>query len=132
MPEDAQESAAHSTLQGHAPDVSDPVQLRAAIDQAVDYRGDVTVRTRSGTIIEGYIFDRRADGQEPYLRMMLKDTTRRLTIAYADIDRLQFSGRDTAAGKSWETWLRQYVEKKRRGEAANREAEPLEDFEVKK
>jgi hypothetical protein len=39
-----------------------------------------------------------------------------LKIAYADIAALAFTGRDTAAGKSWEAWIRKYWEKKAKGE----------------
>jgi hypothetical protein len=35
-----------------------------------------------------------------------------LKIPYADIAALAFSGRDPAAGKSWEAWVRKYWEKK--------------------
>ena len=36
-------------------------------------------------------------------------------IAYADIAALAFSGRDTAAGKSWEAWVKKYWDKKEAG-----------------
>ena len=41
-------------------------------------------------------------------------------IAYSDIAALAFTGRDTAAGKSWEAWVKKYVEKKAAGEKAHR------------
>jgi hypothetical protein len=37
-------------------------------------------------------------------------------IPYADIARLEFSGKDTAHGKSFETWIKKYNEKKAAGE----------------
>src|SRR5260370_31651746 len=40
----------------------------------------------------------------------------RSKIAYADIAALAFTGRDTAAGKSWEAWVGKYWEKKATGE----------------
>jgi hypothetical protein len=40
----------------------------------------------------------------------------RTAVSYADIAALAFSGRDMAAGKSWENWVRQYWEKKAAGE----------------
>jgi len=36
---------------------------------------------------------------------------------------LEFSGRDTAAGKSWENWLRKYAQKKVAGEIASIESD---------
>ena len=41
---------------------------------------------------------------------------RKLTISYADIAALAFTGRDTAAGKSFEAWMKKYREKKAAGE----------------
>ena len=41
-------------------------------------------------------------------------------IPYSDIAALAFTGRDTAAGKSWEAWVKKYVEKKAAGEKAHR------------
>jgi hypothetical protein len=51
----------------------------------------------------------------------------RQKIAYANIRSLAFSGRDTAAGKSWEAWVRKYWEKKDVGGSAPMlEPEPLD------
>jgi hypothetical protein len=50
-----------------------------------------------------------------------------LRIAYADIAALSFTGKDTAAGKSWEAWVRRYWEKKASGEGVlSLEPESLE------
>jgi hypothetical protein len=40
----------------------------------------------------------------------------KLAIAYIDIAGLAFTGRDAAAGKSWEAWVKKYMEKKAAGE----------------
>ena len=40
----------------------------------------------------------------------------KLTIPYSDIAALAFTGRDTAAGKTFEAWVRKYWEKKAAGE----------------
>jgi hypothetical protein len=37
-------------------------------------------------------------------------------VAYSDVAALAFSGRDTAAGRSWEAWVSKYWEKKSAGE----------------
>ena len=47
---------------------------------------------------------------------MPKDRDEKLAVSYAQITRLAFTGRDTAAGKSWETWVKKYNEKKAAGE----------------
>lgn len=100
-------------------------QRREALNQAFDYRGDVTLETDGGEVVEGYVFDRRGDEPEPYVRVLTPDG-RRASIPYARIAKLAFTGRDTAAGKSWETWVRKYVEKKRAGLEASIEPEKLD------
>jgi hypothetical protein len=100
--------------QGTMVDATDPEQLRMAIDLALDYRGDVTITRKStGASVEGYIFDRTAAPTlaQCTVRIVPRDSDERVTIPCDDIARLDFSGRDTAAGKSFETWMRTYVEK---------------------
>lgn len=82
-----------------------------AIELAFDYRGDVTLTLADGRTIEGYLFDRRrdADGRLT-VRLMLTEGGR-AGIDAGDVRRLAFTGRDTAAGKSWETWVRQYAQR---------------------
>lgn len=114
------------SLQGHAPPLDTAAQLRQAVDQAFDYRGDVTIHTADGSVVEGYIFDRRGDGPDPIIRVMPARGSGQVTIRYSEITRLAFSGRDTAAGKSWETWVKKYNEKRACGESASMEPEPLD------
>ena len=40
----------------------------------------------------------------------------KIAITYADIASLAFTGRDPAAGKSWEAWVKKYMERKAAGE----------------
>jgi hypothetical protein len=115
------------SLEGVIPPLATPDERRAAMDQAFDYRGDVTIHTTDGRVIQGYVYDRRSDGPEPQVRVIPTAGTERLRVPYAEIERLVFSGRDTAAGKSWETWLKKYQEKRAAGEKASIEAEPLEE-----
>ncbi len=88
------------------------------LEKAFDYRGDVTITRKDGSQIEGYVFDRRA-GQtlaDSFVRLFPKDRDEKVSIAYADIADLAFTGRDTAAGKSWAAWVKKYLEKKAAGE----------------
>ncbi len=114
-------------MQGLRADVSDPDRLEAVIALAVDYRGDVTItRNSTGEVIEGYVFDSgRRDGSL-FLRIMPRDSDERIRIAAADIAKLELTGRDTAAGKSFETWVKKYIQKKMAGEEASIHSEPLE------
>jgi hypothetical protein len=108
----------HENLQGRAWEPSSEEELREGIEKAFDYRGDVTILRKDGTEVEGYIFDRRAGASlsESFVRLFPKGDANKLAIPYSDIASLRFTGRDTAAGKSWEAWLRKYWEKKAAGE----------------
>ena len=116
------------TLQGWTLDAADKDELKRALNEAFDYRGDVTLTLRDGRKIEGYIFDRR-DGvglDDSLVRMIPKDSDTKVSFRYSDITRLEFTGKDTAHGKSWENWVKRYMDKKRTGEKANIEAEKLD------
>jgi hypothetical protein len=110
--------AARARVEGWTPDLATPEELRAALDQAFDYRGDVTITRKDGAKIEGYIFDRRKGPtlEQSFVRLMPKDTDGKLSMAYSEIAALEFTGRDTAAGKSWEAWVRKYWERRAAGE----------------
>ena len=105
-------------LQGWLPELASSEALRQALEQAFDYRGDVTITRRDGATVEGYIFDRRSGKglTDSFVRLLPKDGSGKVSVCYADVAGLAFSGRDMAAGKNWETWVRQYWEKKAAGE----------------
>src|SRR5438067_13649376 len=108
----------HENLQGWIPSMASDQEIRAALEKAFDYRGDVTITTKDGQRIEGYIFDRRNDGPalaDCRVRLIPRESSEKISILYSDIARLEFSGKDTAAGKSFETWVKKYLEKKSAG-----------------
>ena len=120
----------NGSVTGVVVDDSDPVLLSEAIEQAFGYRGDVTVVCRSRTEpIVGYLYDRvvRPTLAESKLRIMPADGSPRLTIAYDDVAEVRFSGRDTAAGRSFDSWMKKYVKKKLAGERADIESESLDE-----
>jgi len=96
----------------------EPEDLRAALERAFDYRGDVTITRKNGETVEGYIFDRRTGKslEESFVRLFPKQSPDKVSIAYSDIASLELTGRDTAAGKSWAAWVKKYLEKKAAGE----------------
>jgi hypothetical protein len=104
----------HDPVQGWVPELANERELRIALEKAFDYRGDVTLTLRNGSKIEGYVFDRISGPglTTSFIRLVPADSNQRLKIAYADIVALAFTGRDTAAGKSWEAWVRKYWEEK--------------------
>jgi len=101
---------AHENLQGMR--FEDPAKLAEALEKAFDYRGDVTIRKKDGSEIEGYVFDRNASR----VRLFPKDGEGKVSVAYPDIAGVTFSGRDTAAGKSYQAWVQKYFERKAAGE----------------
>ncbi|MEJ5366899.1 MAG: hypothetical protein WHT08_01185 [Bryobacteraceae bacterium] len=92
--------------------------LREGIEAAFDYRGDVTLLLKNGARVEGYLFDRRsrASLEESVVRLIPPGSTQKLSLRYSDIAGIAFSGRDMAAGKRWQDWVRRYAEKKAAGE----------------
>jgi hypothetical protein len=120
---------AHEQLEGWIPALASDEEIRAALEKAFDYRGDVTITRKDGSKIEGYIFDRRnaTTLKESAVRLYPKTSDEKISIAYADIAALAFTGRDTAAGKSWEAWMKKYAAKKAAGEKdLSLYSEPLE------
>ena len=108
----------HQVLEGSIPAFATEEEIRLALENAFDFRGDVTITLKSGSRIEGYIFDRRGAPtiHQSSVRIIPKDSNEKLVIPYMEIAALAFTGRDTAAGKSFEAWLRKYWEKKAAGE----------------
>src|SRR6185312_5389167 len=105
-------------IEGWIPELASEEVIRAALETAFDYRGDVTITRKDGTKVEGYIFDRRNAKTlaDSVVRLIPRDLHQKVVIPYSDIAALVFSGRDMAAGKSWEAWLKNYWERKAAGE----------------
>ena len=112
------EGEQHHRVEGWVPELATEDDLRAALEEAFDYRGDVTITRKDGSRVEGYVFDRRSGATlaESVVRVIPQDGSGKVAIPYSDIAGLAFTGRDTAAGKSWEAWVRKYWEKKAAGE----------------
>lgn len=86
----------------------------------------MTITRKDGSTVVGYIFDRRTGAtlEDSVVRLFPKDQAEKISISYADIASLAFTGRDTAAGKSWEAWMKKYLEKKAKGEKTDLEPDP--------
>jgi hypothetical protein len=105
-------------LQGWIPELATEADIRAVIEKAFDYRGDITVTRKNGSEVTGYLFDRRIGKTltDCFIRLMLATRQERPAIPYSEISRIAFTGRDTAAGKSYEAWVKKYWEKREKGE----------------
>ena len=108
----------HENLEGWIPSLASEEEVRTALEKAFDYRGDVTVTLKSGEKIEGYVYDRKSASSlsASLIRMLPKDKPARMNISYSEIAGVAFTGKDTAAGKSFEAWVKKYNEKKAAGE----------------
>jgi hypothetical protein len=108
----------HQELEGWVPELASDEALREALEKAFDYRGDVTITLKSGEKIEAYIFNRSTGATlaESFVQYFTPKADDKRKLSYADIARLEFSGKDRAAGKHWEDWVKAYTEKKAAGE----------------
>ena len=105
-------------LEGWVPELANEAEVREALEKAFDYRGDVTITRKDGSKVEGYLFDRRSGSSlsDSFVRIIPSKEQTKVNVSYADIAALAFTGRDTAAGKTFEAWVKKYWEKKAAGE----------------
>lgn len=108
----------HENLEGAIPDLASDEEIRAALEKAFDYRGDVTITTKSGEVIEAYIFNRVSGATlaDSFVQYFTPKAVEKRKLSYADVARLEFTGKDRAAGKHWEDWVKAYNERKAAGE----------------
>jgi hypothetical protein len=105
-------------LEGWVPELASEAEIREALEKAFDYRGDITITRKDGSKVEGYLFDRRSGSSlsDSFVRIIPSKEQTKVNVTYADIAALAFTGRDTAAGKTFEAWVKKYWDKKAAGE----------------
>ena len=108
----------HEKLEGWAPELADENDLCKALEKAFDYRGDVTITLRSGERIEAYVFNRHTGPNlaDSFVQYYTPSAPEKRKVSYAEIARLEFTGKDRAAGKHWEDWVKAYNDRKAAGE----------------
>ena len=111
-----------ATLEGRVFRPASYADLVEAVEQAFDYRGDVSLELRTGRTVEGYVANRDATAAHPFLHLYPNDGSGLQVIPYADVTSISFTGKDTASGKSWETWVAK-KEAQRRAETEQASAE---------
>ena len=73
-------------------------EIREALEKAFDYRGDITITRRDGSVVEGYLYDRRngATLADSVVRIIPTPKegapTERLMIPYSDVAALSSAG----------------------------------------
>jgi hypothetical protein len=110
--------AEHEQLEGWVPTLASDEDLRQALDKALDYRGDVTLTLKNGERIEAFIFNCQTGPTlaDSFLQYYTPNSNEKRKLSYTDIARVEFTGKDRAAGKHWEDWVKAYNEKKAAGE----------------
>ncbi len=116
----------HENLEGWVPELATDDDLRQALGKALDYRGDVTLTLKSGERreapekIEAFIFNCHNGPTlaESWVQYYTPSAPEKRKISYTEIVRIEFSGKDRAAGKHWEDWVKAYNAKKAAGETS--------------
>ncbi len=107
------------SLQGWTPEVDEALPIDEIIEHAFDYRGNVTLVKTDGSECVGYVFNRDGNVAEPFLQYLDEKGDGPFTMTYAETANIRFTGKDTAAGKSWEAWQarkqREKAERESRG-----------------
>ena len=93
----------------------DPGSLEEMVEIAVDYRGDVPILRRDEDDLVGYLANRSIGQQVPaesWIEVFPAAGGPRRRISLVAIRGLILSGKDVASGKSWESWLKKYTERR--------------------
>lgn len=105
------------SLQGWAPTWSNTAEKLAILAAAIDYRGDVTLVFRDRKPVIGYVFNfvETAQGE---IEMYVKGEESPRRFSAEELVSVSFTGADTAAGKSWDVWLKTVAEAQANGKIA--------------
>jgi hypothetical protein len=93
------------SLEGWRAVVGRDGSLADIVERAFDYRGDVTITRADGSTLSGYVYNRERRVADPYLELF-DPAGGGHRVRYADIRAVAFTGKDPAAGTSYEAWLR--------------------------
>jgi len=93
--------AAQDEENGPSQGWSAPASLES-LRVAFEYRGDVTLLLDDDSRVEGYLSNLTDDA----IRLWCRGETAQLEIPIRHIKHVELTGRDTASGKSWQTWMK--------------------------
>jgi hypothetical protein len=108
------------SLHGWSTELTNDNDRRHALDQAFDYRGDVTLTLSRGEQVTGYVFNRRWEDDAPSIELFVAGVAESRRIPCDEIVAIAFSGADAAAGRSWAAWLKRVAEMDHQAGADNR------------
>jgi hypothetical protein len=93
------------SLHGQVVSAATQEELCAAVEKALEYRGDVTITLQDGTKVAGYVFNREAAAAQPFVQLFPADKDEKAKILYKDIAAIAFTGQDLAAENSWAAYI---------------------------
>lgn len=111
------------SLQGWTPNIGGDLTIEKVIDLAFDYRGNTTIVKNDGSEFEGYLSNRNSTVADPFVQAFDAKGNGPFRIPYSEIKNIRFTGRDTAAGKSWAAWVKRKNQEKT---APNESCSPIE------
>lgn len=82
---------------------------------AVDYRGDVSVTLKDGSVVEGFLFN----FFNRVMDLFPKNSPQKLSVSMDDVTSIVFSGKDEALGKSWEDYMKKRAQAARSHGSSN-------------
>lgn len=89
--------------------------LKAQIEAAYDYRGHVTVILKSGETVKGFLYNRQLEVPEPFVELFLEGSGEHRKLLVSELGSLALTGKDFAAGNSYEDYLKKKAEKEKEG-----------------
>ncbi len=104
------------SIEGSTMECGDAAARRNALQNAFDYRGDVTLDLQDGSHLVGFVFLYNESGDQIQLFVPQGKDSVPQTIPASRVVRVRFTGEDTAFGKSWDDWTAK-AEKERQKEA---------------
>ncbi len=94
-------------------------ELETQIEKAYDFRGHVSIKLKSGVMVEGFIFNRQLQNaklkEEPFIEVMLKGSGDKRKLAVSELESIAMTGEDCAAGKSYEDYQKKKAAEQQKG-----------------
>ena len=94
---------AYENLEGWIPDLATEEEIHNAMEKAFDYRGDITLTFKTGEKVRltSSIARPGKSLADSFIQYYASNASDKRKASYAAIARIEFSGKDRAAGKHW-------------------------------
>lgn len=96
-------------------------KLEEEIEIAFHYRGHANLKFKDGRLIEGYLYNREFTNpkvaKDRFVEIFLKGSGDPEVYSIDELESVSLSGKDYAAGESYQEWLAKYESKKQTKEA---------------